>query len=92
MLFGVAHSRVVDVDRSEDRKDVGLQECNENLKGGQEEQHAERQNAHWDKEHLACFSKQQRLSEQRERYEQDVTRQHVGHESDGERERRDNDG
>ncbi len=78
-------SRRTDVDRGEDREDVGLQEADQDLEHGHEHEHDERQHAEYSEDDVVALE-DELLGEQRERHEQDVAGQHVGEETNGERE------
>ncbi len=67
VLVTVPDGRVVEVDGGENREDVGLQEGDENLEPGQEDQHEERQDAGRHEERLRGLSSDQRFGQQTER-------------------------
>jgi len=79
-------SRSTDIHRSQDREDVGLQEGHQHFESGEEDEHEQWQHTHRDECRIA-FSLEQGLGQQCEGHEQNVTSQHVGEKTNGERER-----
>lgn len=92
VLFGVTDRGVVDVDSGKNGEDVGLQEGDQDFEDCQEDEHHERQDAHRHQEQLLGFSQHQRFGEQAERDQQDVASEHVGHQTNCQRERGHDDG
>ena len=74
-----------DVHGGEDREDVSLQERDENLERGEEHQHEERQNADRNQGNVAALN--QFLREKGKGHEKDVTGEHVGKQTNCQRER-----
>jgi hypothetical protein len=88
VLLTVPDGRVINVNGGENRKDVRLQEGDEDFEASDEEKHAERQNPSRHEKELLCFSGHKGLSEETEGDEQDVARHQVGHQTNREAERR----
>ena len=89
-MLGVG--RAADVDGGKNGEDVGLQESDQDFEAGQKDQHEERQDAANVEERLVGAGLEHCLAEQGERDQQNVAGEHVGEESDRQRERADDDG